>query len=270
MKRKNPPAKEKRPPVVIAVVGRKGGIGKTTTATNVGAELANRGYQVLLVDLDLQGDATTALTREEFEVSTGDVLLAGKGLLDALLQTELPNLWLLPTEDELKLLVKQLIAERPEDFRFALRDVLAAEAGGFEYIIIDCPPSLDDIPLIGLCAATHYLTPAMPAYFSLKSLRKTAELTAAIQGEPGMNPTLKHLGTYFTDYNPKLRNNSNAAIVEAAHKLFPGDILHHVRQDKQVRDAQRFAVPAQLAAPTSNAVADFSQLTDQLLARIHA
>ena len=67
-------------------------------------------------------------------------------------------------------------------------------------IVIDCPPSLDDIPLIGLCAATHYLTPAMPAYFSLKSLRKTAELTEAIQREAGMNPTLKYLGTYFTDY----------------------------------------------------------------------
>ena len=268
MKKKNPPVKEKQPPVIIAIVGRKGGVGKTTTSLNLSGELASRGYQVLLVDLDVQGDATSALTREEYPTSTGQVLLAGRGLLDALVQTKLPTLWLLPTDDDLKPCSKQLIAQRPDDFRFALREVLATEAGGFDYVIIDCPPSLEDITLIGLCAATHYLAPALPSYFSLKSLNKLAELTSLIQQEPGMNPDLRFVGLYFTDFNPKVRNSLHADIVDAANKLFPGQVLSHVRKDKTLGDAQRYAVPAQLRTPEANAVADFQQLTDEILARL--
>ena len=268
MKKKNPPVKEKQPPVIIAVVGRKGGVGKTTTSLNLSGELASRGYQVLLVDLDVQGDATSALTREEYSTSTGQVLLAGSGLLDALVQTKLPTLWLLPTDDDLKPRSKELIVHRPEDFRFALRDVLAAEAGGFDFVIIDCPPSLEDITLIGLCAATHYLAPALPSYFSLKSLNKLAELTTLIQQEPGMNPNLRFIGLFFTDFNPRVRNTLHADIVAAANHLFPGQVMANVRTDKRLGDAQRDAVPAQLRTPESNAVADFQVLTDEVLSRL--
>jgi chromosome partitioning protein len=268
MKKKNPPMKEKQPPVIIAVVGRKGGVGKTTTSLNLSGELANRGYQVLLVDLDVQGDATSALTREEYTTSTGQVLLAGGGLLEALVQTKLPTLWLLPTDDDLKPRSKELIAHRPDDFRFALRDVLAAEAGGFDFVVIDCPPSLEDITLIGLCAATHYLAPALPSYFSLKSLNKLAELTTLIQQEPGMNPNLRFIGLFFTDFNPRVRNTLHADIVAAANHLFPGKVMANVRTDKRLGDAQRDAIPAQLRTPESNAVADFQSLTDEVLTRL--
>jgi chromosome partitioning protein len=268
MKKKNPPVKEKQPPVIIAVVGRKGGVGKTTTSLNLSGELANRGYQVLLVDLDVQGDATSALTREEYTTSTGQVLLAGYGLLDALVQTKLPTLWLLPTDDDLKPRSKELIAHRPDDFRFALRDVLAAEAGGFDFVVIDCPPSLEDITLIGLCAATHYMAPALPSYFSLKSLNKLAELTTLIQQEPGMNPNLRFIGLFFTDFNPRVRNTLHADIVAAANQLFPGKVMANVRTDKRLGDAQRDAIPAQLRTPDSNAVADFQSLTDEVLTRL--
>jgi chromosome partitioning protein len=267
MNKKTPPQKEKLPPKVIAVVGRKGGVGKTTTATNVGAELASRGYQVLLCDMDLQGDATTALTKEEYDMTTGQVLLNRGGLLPALLQTAEPTLWLLPTDDEQLSFTRQLVETRPEDFRFALRDVLEAEAGGFDYIIIDCPPSLENTTLIALCAATHYLAPALPAVFSLKGLKKLSELTDAIKETPGMNADLQFLGVFFTAYNPKKRSNLHSTVVSAAEKLFPGKVLTNVREDQAIGRAQNDGIPAQRTVPESNAVVDFSRLTDQILAQ---
>ncbi|RZK35321.1 MAG: hypothetical protein EOO61_12095, partial [Hymenobacter sp.] len=107
---------EKPPLRVIAVANSKGGVGKTTTSLNIAGELANRGYQVLLVDLDPQGNATAALTQEELSTTTGQVLVAGGGLLDAVVPTTMGTLWLLGTGPELRAYAKQLPEQR-EDYR---------------------------------------------------------------------------------------------------------------------------------------------------------
>ncbi|TFZ62784.1 ParA family protein [Hymenobacter sp. UV11] len=267
MKRKKPPMVEKPPLRVIAVANSKGGVGKTTTSLNIAGELANRGYQVLLIDLDPQGNATAALTQEELSTTTGQVLVAGGGLLDAVVPTTMGTLWLLGTGPELRAYAKQLPEQR-EDYRNVLRDILAAEAGGFDYAILDCPPSLDTETLLALCAAGFYVVPSRPERFSLDGVKRLVGLADRVQ--EAMNPSLQLLGVFFTQFNSNKPSRLHQDIVAAAAQLFPGQILPAVRDNQALGTAQRLAIPAQLHAPEAAGVLDYRALTDDLISALES
>ncbi len=262
MKRKNPPSLAKPPLRVIAVANSKGGVGKTTTSLNLAGELASRGYQVLLIDLDPQGNATAALTKEDLPASTGQVLVAGGGLLEAVVPTALGTLWLLGTGPELRAYAKQLPEQR-EDYRNVLRDVLMKEAGGFDYALLDCPPSLDTETLLALCAADYYLIPSLPERFSLDGVKRLVGLADRVKET--MNPTLHFAGVFFTRFNANKPSRLHQDIVAAAKQLFAGQVLSGVRDNQALGTAQRYAVPAQTQAPESVGVLDYRALTDELL-----
>jgi chromosome partitioning protein len=267
MKRKKPPMLEKPPLRVIAVANSKGGVGKTTTSLNIAGELANRGYQVLLVDLDPQGNATAALTQDELVITTGQVLVAGGGLLDAVVPTSMGTLWLLGTGPELRAYAKQLPEQR-EDYRNVLRDILAAEAGGFDYAILDCPPSLDTETLLALCAAGFYVVPSRPERFSLDGVKRLVGLADRVQ--EAMNPSLHLLGVFFTQFNSNKPSRLHQDIVAAATQLFPGQILPSVRDNQALGTAQRLAMPSQLHAPEAAGVLDYRVLTDDLITALES
>jgi chromosome partitioning protein len=267
MKRKKPPMLEKPPLRVIAVANSKGGVGKTTTSLNIAGELAKRGYQVLLVDLDPQGNATAALTQDELKTTTGQVLVAGGGLLDAVVPTDMGTLWLLGTGPELRAYAKQLPEQR-EDYRNVLRDILAVEAGGFDYAILDCPPSLDTETLLALCAAGFYIVPSRPERFSLDGVKRLVGLADRVQ--EAMNQSLHLLGVFFTQFNSNKPSRLHQDIVAAAAQLFPGQILPAVRDNQALGTAQRLAIPAQLHAPEAAGVLDYRLLTDDLIAALES
>lgn len=265
MKRKKPPTQDKPPLRVIAVANSKGGVGKTTTSLNLAGELAKRGYQVLLVDLDPQGNATAALTQDELPATTGQVLVTGGGLLEAVVPTALGTLWLLGTGPELRAYAKQLPEQR-EDYRNVLREVLTAEAGGFDYAILDCPPSLDTETLLALCAAGFYVVPSRPERFSLDGVKRLVGLADRVQ--EAMNPDLQLLGIFFTQFNSNKPSRLHQDIVAAAAQLFPDQVLPAVRDNQALGTAQRLGTPAQLHAPDASGVLDYQALTDELLRRL--
>jgi chromosome partitioning protein len=157
-------------PRVIAVANQKGGVGKTTTAVNLGAALAELGYRVLIVDLDPQANATTGvgIDARSFELSIYDVLMRDAKIEDAVEATSLKNLFIIPATIDLAGAEIELVPSFSRELK--LRRALERIAGDFDYTLVDCPPSLGLIAVNGLAAADEVLVPIQCEYYALEGL----------------------------------------------------------------------------------------------------
>ena len=269
---KQPAAVEPQPyptPRVMALCNSKGGSNKSTASINLGAELAVRGFQVLVVDLDHQGDATNAL-RLDGQVlagTTNEVLLGERGLLDTLVPTLLDTLWLLPASPGLFGLDTRLQLEQPDDFHLILRRILEQEAGGFDYVVLDCPGNLQALSIMALATADAFVVPMKPEFFFLDNAK---ELLQMVQGftESGLTSHLQLAGLFFSPFHPRRRSTVNNLVVKGAKSAFPGMILPHIRQDEKISLAQVVRRPIQLDHPDANGTQDFRELTDAILNRM--
>lgn len=173
---------------IIAIVNQKGGVGKTTTAINLAASLAAAEQRVLLVDMDPQGNATTGLgvRKNELEGSVYDLLLGQQPAGDLVRQVQLPSLWIIPTNANLAGAEIELVAT--ENWQFALQRGLEPLRDRFDYILIDCPPSLGILTVNALTAAGEVLIPVQGEFFALEGV---SDLIATIERvKNGLNPTL--------------------------------------------------------------------------------
>ncbi len=144
---------------IVAVANQKGGVGKTTTAINLAASVASKGYRVLLVDFDPQGNASSGVgyPRAKVELSIYDALVGDVGLVDVIRPTEITTLWVAPaTTDLVGAEIELITADRRER---VLADALAEIQGRFDYVVIDCPPSLGMLTLNALVAADGVVVP---------------------------------------------------------------------------------------------------------------
>ena len=224
-----------RKPRVLALANQKGGVGKTTTAINLGTALAAIGEHVLIVDLDPQGNASTGLgiDRKHRRISTYHVLSGAADLSSALSETAVPRLCVAPST--LGLLGLELEISRERDRTQRLRraiEVFAASptASDFTYLLVDCPPSLNLLTINALAAADAVLVPLQCEFFALEGLSQL--LTTVEQVRSSLNPQLAIHGVVLTMFDP--RNNLSGQVV-ADVRQFMGDKVYQTMIPRNVR-----------------------------------
>ncbi|MEZ5763112.1 MAG: ParA family protein [Xanthobacteraceae bacterium] len=223
-------------PRIIALANQKGGVGKTTTAINLGTALAATGEHVLIVDLDPQGNASTGLGigRQNREVSTYDVLIGEARLREAILPTAVPRLHITPSTMDLSGLELELGTERDRAFR--LRNALAALNGtdaaepAFTYVLIDCPPSLNLITVNAMAASNAILVPLQCEFFALEGLSQLLQTVEQVRST--LNPDLTIHGVVLTMFDS--RNNLSSQVV-ADVRQFMGKKVYDTMIPRNVR-----------------------------------
>lgn len=201
---------------VIAITNQKGGVGKTTTAINLSACLGLKGKKVLLIDSDPQGNSSSGLGIDgsSTELSTYDCLISGNSAEEVMMETEYKNLWICPGNMNLAGAELELVDMEQRDYK--LKKALESVQNQFDFIIIDCPPSLGLITLNAFGAADSVLIPIQCEYYALEGL---SQLTHTIKlVKQGLNPSLKIEGVLLTMYDG--RTNLSVQVVEEVKKYF--------------------------------------------------
>jgi len=258
-------------PRILCLANQKGGVGKTTTAINLGTALAAIGEKVLLVDLDPQGNASTGLgvSQNDRAITSFDVLLGECDLSDAVRATAVPGFDLLPASMDL-LGIEVELADNPRrmhrlaDALAALSDLQASGGGHYQYVLIDCPPSLNMLTLNAMVAAQSVLVPLQCEFFALEGL---SQLTQTIeQVRHSLNPALDIQGIVLTMYD--LRNNLSGQ-VEADVRGHFGALVYQsvIPRNVRVSEAPSFGKPALLYDHKCSGSLAYMKLASELIQR---
>ncbi|HEY3725383.1 MAG TPA: AAA family ATPase [Acidimicrobiia bacterium] len=190
-------------PRIIAIANQKGGVGKTTTSVNLGASLAELGYRVLVVDLDPQGNATTGLgiNARNLQASVYDVIMTNAAIEDCVEPTSLKNLFVAPATIDLAGAEIELVPAFSRELK--LRRALEEVRDEYDYVLIDCPPSLGLLTVNGLAAADDVIVPIQCEYYALEGLSQLIRNVTLVR--TNLNPKLDVRGIVLTMYDARTK-----------------------------------------------------------------
>ncbi len=249
---------------VIAVTNQKGGVGKTTSAVNIAYCLSRLGKKTLLIDFDPQGNATSGLgvDKQELEATMTDVILESKLLIDVILPTKHKNLFLAPATPHLANTEVELAQANR---RFTRLKNAIGTVQGYDFVIIDSPPSLSLLTVNGLIAARYVLLPVQAEFYALEGLGQLLETMKLVR--KSMNPTLDLLGVLPTMVDG--RTTLSGQVHEEIKKHFPGKVFKTtIPRNIRLAEAPSHGVPVGAYDRFSKGARAYKAVTKEVLSRV--
>ncbi len=249
---------------VIAVANQKGGVGKTTTAVNLSACLAKMGKKILIIDIDPQGNATSGLggDAKETEKSIYDVLINSASLNEVIYESEYKNLFICPSNPALSGAEVELVTVMGREYQ--LKSAIEEIRNDYDYIIMDCPPSLGLITLNAFSACDSVLVPIQCEYYALEGL---SSLTGTIKRvKKVLNPKIEIEGVLLTMFDA--RTNLAIQVVDEVKKYFPDKVYKTIiPRNVRLSEAPGFGQPIIAYDPASRGSESYIDLAEELVER---
>lgn len=249
---------------IISIINQKGGVGKTTTAVNLAAFLADKGYKTMLVDADSQGNATSGLSKDvEFEEMLYDVLLGDVSIEEAVVKTDIKKLFILPASIDLAGAEIEMVSMEKREF--LMKRKLDQVRDKYDFILIDCPPSLGLMTLNALVASQEILIPIQAEFYALEGLSQLVKTVQVVTRK--LNPGLSILGILLTMFDG--RTNLSLQVADEVKKYFGNKVFRTViPRSVKLSEAPSFGESILTYAPKSKGAEAYKKLCREVIKRV--